>query len=65
MWHPIISITEVPADRDLRLAVLEGGTVHALVFACRREGEKWVDAKTGRQVEVYPSHWDDWDDTAP
>jgi hypothetical protein len=62
MWHATTSITDVPTDRDLRLAVLDGETVHALVFPCRRDGMKWVDAKAGRPVEVYPSHWQEWQD---
>src|SRR5437763_9296860 len=62
MWHPIVAVTDIPPDRDLRLAVLEGDAVHALVFACRRAGVKWLDAKTGRPVEVYPSHRQEWDD---
>jgi len=62
MWQAIHSISDVPADRDVRLAVIEGGTVHALVFPCRREENSWVDARTKRVVEVYPSHWQDWKD---
>jgi hypothetical protein len=62
MWQTVQSLKEIPHDRDLRIAVMEGKTVHALVFPCRLRGEVWVDAKTGRQVDVYPTHWQDWTD---
>jgi hypothetical protein len=60
MWHSIKSPSDVPADCELHLAVIEGGEVHALVFPCRRVGLAWVDAKTRRPVEVYPTHWREW-----
>ena len=67
MWHEINTSGDVPKDRDLRLAVIDGkGTVHALVFPCRRVGNSWVDAKLKRQVEVYPTHWQEWlEDNSP
>ena len=60
MWHPIGSLLDARTDRDLRLAVLNKDGEHVLVFPCRRRGNSWVDAKSGRFVEVYPTHWDDW-----
>ena len=61
MWYRIDNFLEVPGDRDLRLAVIDTkGNVHALVFACRREGDKWKDAVAGRLLEVFPTHWQDW-----
>jgi hypothetical protein len=62
MWNSVRSLNDVPKDRDLRIGVLDGDTVHALVFPCRLRGQLWVDAKTGRQVEVLPTHWQDWTD---
>ena len=62
MWQAVRSLKEISQDRDLRLGVLDGETVHALVFPCRLRGQVWVDAKSGRQVEVYPTHWQDWTD---
>ena len=62
MWHEIESLSEVPSGRDLRLAVINDGDVHTLVFPCRRAGEMWVNARNGRIVEVYPTHWQDWSD---
>jgi hypothetical protein len=60
MWH---AITETPdADSDLRLAVINSGEVHALVFPCRRNHAGWVDAESGRLVEVLPTHWQYWSD---
>lgn len=60
MWHSVQKLTEVPEGRDLRLAVIEHGIVHALVFPCRRTGNYFVDAKTNRVVELNPTHWQDW-----
>jgi hypothetical protein len=60
MWKSVYSLKDVPKDRNLRIGVLEGDTVHALVFPCRLRGQFWVDAKTGRQVEVFPTHWKEW-----
>ena len=60
MWTRINSPDNVPADRDVQLAVIDNeGTVHALVFPCRRVGNSWLNAKS-RQVEVYPTHWQEW-----
>jgi hypothetical protein len=60
MWYFVRSPSDIPADRDVRLAVIEAGVVHALVFPCRLAGNSWIDARTGRPVEVYPTHWQDW-----
>ena len=60
MWHIVGTPGDVPSDRDLRLAVIEAGNVHDLVFPCRRLGDSWIDAKTGRKVDIYPTHWQAW-----
>ena len=59
-WHVIRFPADVPADRDVRLAVIKAGEVHSLVFPCRRIGQDYVDAKTKRLAEVYPTHWQEW-----
>ena len=59
MWHHVGTLEEVPADRDLRRAVMNG-VMHELVFPCRGRGKSWVDAKTQRPVEVHPTHWQEW-----
>lgn len=58
-WQPISS---APRDRDLQLSVIEDGEVYALVFPCRRKSGQWAHAKTGKLVEVDPTHWRDWTD---
>jgi len=61
MWNEVNTPDDVPNDRDVRLAVIDAkGTVHALVFPCRREGKSWIDSKLRRPVEVYPTHWREW-----
>jgi hypothetical protein len=49
-WQPI---STAPYDRDLELAVVSQGEVHALVFPSRRTPVGWVDAETARRIEVY------------
>jgi hypothetical protein len=60
MWHYVNHMVEVPTDCDVRLAVIDASEVHALVFPCRRVDDAWVDARLGRRVEVYPTHWQEW-----
>jgi hypothetical protein len=55
-------ITIAPFDRDLQLAVIDTGGIHALVFPCRRVLRGWINAKTNEPVQVYPTHWREWDD---
>ena len=57
MWQPILT---APFDRDLELAVMDGEGAHALVFRCRRVANGWIDAATGRRIDVSPTHWRDW-----
>jgi hypothetical protein len=67
MWHALTGkMSEVPQDRDLRLAVIDAtGEVHALVFPSRYRDCVWVDARTGRVLELMPTHWQDWSETIP
>jgi hypothetical protein len=57
-WEPI---STAPFDRDLELAVFDKtGTVQALVFPCRRILGGWMDSSTKNRIEVYPTHWREW-----
>jgi len=56
-WQPIAS---APFDCDLELAVVEGPDAHALVFRCRRARSGWINAATGRSIDVEPTHWRQW-----
>jgi hypothetical protein len=60
MWQTIAPSFHIPTDRDLQLAVQDGEVMHTLVFPCRRGGADWVDAHTGRLVNVRPTHWREW-----
>ena len=61
MWRLIVSLEDIPTDRDLHLAVMDHDGLHALVFPCRCAGEfSWIDATTRRPVEVHPTHWREW-----
>jgi len=53
-------ISTAPYDRDLELAVIEGGRVHALVFACRRTVSGWVKVPTRERISISPTHWRLW-----
>ena len=54
------NISSAPFDRDLELAVVEGGSIHALIFACRRTSDGWIKAQTRERVLVSPTHWRRW-----
>lgn len=56
-WKPI---REAPGDSDVHLAMLVGGEVNALAFACRKSRGGWVNAATGKTVYFQPSHWREW-----
>ena len=57
MWQ---SISNAPYDRDLEVAVIEAGVVHALVFPCRRDLAGWTKAETKQRIDVDPTHWRYW-----
>jgi len=57
MWQEIAT---APIDLDIELAVIEEDDVHALVFPCRRREGGWINAETGRRVDVRPTHWREW-----
>jgi hypothetical protein len=58
-WNPIHS---APHDCDLHLGVIEDGEVYALIFPCRRRGSQWADARTGKLLDIDPTHWRAWAD---
>jgi hypothetical protein len=58
-WQTIAS---APFDRDLEVAVLDGGEMYALVFPCRRVLHGWINAKTAEPALIHPSHWREWKD---
>lgn len=58
-WHPIAT---APFERDIELAVVEAGDVHALIVRCRRTTQGWINAATGKPINVNPTHWREWPD---
>ncbi|WP_275945328.1 MULTISPECIES: hypothetical protein [unclassified Bradyrhizobium] len=40
--------------------MIEGNTIHRVVFPCRRIFDGWIKAKTGERVAVQPTHWRIW-----
>jgi hypothetical protein len=59
MWHIILDA--IPKDREIVLAVLDGNGFHPLEFPCRYSDDgRWINAKTGRAVDVRPTHWREW-----
>jgi hypothetical protein len=56
-WRPIASARY---DRDLELAVIDGGGTHALLFPCRRSLAGWTDAATKKPVVLHPTDWREW-----
>jgi hypothetical protein len=59
VWQPI---SIAPFDRDLELAVRDGGDLHVLDFPCRRVLGGWVKAATKERICVNPTHWRVWSD---
>jgi hypothetical protein len=55
-------ISIAPFDRDLELAVRDGGDLRVLGFPCRRILGGWVNAATMRRICVNPTHWRHWSD---
>lgn len=55
------TISSAPYNRDLELAVVEGGHVHALVFACRRAPNGWIRTATRERIFINPTHWRLWE----
>jgi hypothetical protein len=55
--------TSAHFGRDLELAVINAGEVHALVFPCRRVLRGWIKAQTKAPVRVRPTHWRKWEDS--
>jgi hypothetical protein len=62
LWQ---SISIAPFDRDLELAVRDGGELQVLVFPCRRILGGWVKAATKERVCISPTHWRHWSDPTP
>jgi hypothetical protein len=50
--RPSQPISIAPFDRDLELAVRDGGELHAPVFPCRRVLGGWVKAATKERICV-------------
>ena len=57
-WLPVAS---APSDRELEVCVLDyDGMVHALMFPCHRDGAEWVDHAGSRHLDIQPTHWRKW-----
>jgi hypothetical protein len=57
MWQ---TVSNVPFNRDIELAVFDAEGTHALVFPCRRILGGWMNAQTKERLDVRPTHWRDW-----
>jgi hypothetical protein len=60
MWHFIPSISSVPTDREVHLAVVDHDGIHVLDFPCCWNGYCWIHAETKVRVDVHPTHWREW-----
>jgi len=61
-WQPASS---APFDRELEIAVNDARGAHALVLPCCRAADGWIDARTGRHIDVAPTLWREWMELAP
>ena len=57
-WAPI---SIAPSDRNLELAVIDGGGVHVFTSPCCRILDGWCDAETKQGIGVEPTHWREWE----
>ena len=55
-----LAVATAPFDRDLEIAVLDYDGVHALVFPYLRILGGWIKSETHERIEVYPTHWREW-----
>jgi hypothetical protein len=60
MWRYIGSYETIPNDRDLMVAVIDGDELHIVEFPCRWREGCWIEANTGRMIDVRPTHWRQW-----
>jgi hypothetical protein len=60
MWRPIVCPNTIPSNRDLTLAVEDHDGFAVLEFPCRWADGCWIHGKTGRLVDVNPTHWREW-----
>ncbi len=60
MWYFITSISSVPIDRRLLLAVINEDGLHAVDFPCCRGENCWMHAETKAKIDVHPTHWREW-----
>lgn len=54
------TIANAPFGHDLEVAVVEGTEAHRLIVPCRRTPTGWINAATGRRLDVHPTHWRYW-----
>jgi hypothetical protein len=57
LWQPI---STAPFDRNLELAIMNGGDAYILVFACRRIVGGWFNVAKGKRIDIQPTHWRQW-----
>jgi hypothetical protein len=60
MWHFIVSVGKIPADKRIGLAVVDIDGLHELAFPCYRVEDHWVHAESKIKVDVRPTHWREW-----
>jgi hypothetical protein len=57
MWR---SASTAPFDRDLKLADF-ASRPRVVQVPCRRvPGGEWIEAATGRVLDLHPTHWREW-----
>lgn len=59
MWQ---AASNAPFGCDLELAVIDKDGQHALVFACQRAHDGWINASNKERLDVRPTHWRPWAD---
>jgi hypothetical protein len=56
-----LSIESAAFNRDLELAMIDVGRLHAVVFPCRRVLGGPGQRSHRSRVNIHPTHWREWD----
>ena len=61
-WLPV---SIAPDEKDLEICIMDyDGIVLALGYPCHKRGAEWVDASNNKRVDVQPTHWRRWPESA-
>ena len=57
-WRPIET---APHQRNIEVAVRDRAGTHILETPCLHRDGLWIDAKSGRVLDIHPTHWREYE----